>query len=227
MGLAAGAGFAAAAPTRADIGLVERWGYIMALKQRLPAGPTTAAAATAALACMSLSRRRASPTFTPAAAASLMARDSAAVPTPSLQAEQHTLPVINEMHHARHCNDAGNDMCSPCTRRLHGAHCTIPRGHRLPCAMPHTTQPAPEGAGEARLSGGSQAPAVHCLSRPCSLWQQQLAALLCLLDATLNCRRGVEGNCSERGKTLRLLRMQRLTAGVASVWVPEARSLGS
>lgn len=46
---------------------------------------------------------------------------------------------------------------------------------------------APEGAGEARLCHGGGAPALHRLARPRRLGQQQLAQLLCLLYAPLNC----------------------------------------
>jgi hypothetical protein len=48
-------------------------------------GPSAACCMAASKPCISFNRRRASPTRTPAAAASLMARDRWAVPTPSLQ----------------------------------------------------------------------------------------------------------------------------------------------
>ena len=50
-------------------------------------GPSAACCIAASRLCISLRSRRASPTFTPAAAASLIALDKWAVPTPSLRAK--------------------------------------------------------------------------------------------------------------------------------------------
>ena len=122
-------------------------------------------AATAALACMSLSRRRASPTFTPAAAASLMARDSAAVPTPSLQAE-HTLCLWST-------------RCSPHSIALMlavilaaPAHagctaCTAPSRAATGCRAPCPTQHCPHLSARVRRASAAAARRQRCTaSRP-------------------------------------------------------------
>lgn len=127
------------------------------------------------------------------------------------------------LDHALH----GSDMCSSaragCTAR------TAPSRAATGCLAPCPTQHCPHLSARVRRASAAAARRQRCTASRARAASGSSSSPHCSASSMQRstAEEGWRENAQKEAKTLRLLRMQRLTAGVTSVWVHEARSLGS